>query len=125
MKYLWVAVLVLALAACVEDDKAAGPDWMLSLVDGQAVDYTATLSLAEPGRVTGQAPCNRYFADVTRNGTSFKLGMIGATRMACLQIKGEAAFFQALQGIETADESGDKLTLSGAGHQMVFVPLKK
>lgn len=84
MKYLWVGVLALALSACVEDDKAVGPDWMLSLVDGQAVDYTATLSLAEPGRVTGQAPCNRYFADVTRDGASFKLGIIGATRMACL-----------------------------------------
>ncbi|MDZ4311152.1 MAG: META domain-containing protein [Cypionkella sp.] len=122
MKYLWVAAL--ALAACVEEDKAAGPDWMLSLVDGQAVDYTATLSLTEPGRVTGQAPCNRYFADLSRDGSSFKLGMIGATRMACLQIKGEADFFQTLQGIETADEASGKLTLSGAGHQMVFVPLQ-
>ena len=122
MKYLWVAVL--ALAACVEEDKALGPDWMLSLVDGQAVDYTATLSLAEPGRVTGQAPCNRYFADVTRNGASFKLGLIGATRMACLQIKGEAEFFQTLQAMETAAEVPGQLTLSGAGHQMVFVPLQ-
>ena len=122
MKYLWVAVL--ALAACVEEDKAAGPDWMLSLVDGQTVDYTATLSLAESGRVTGQAPCNRYFADVTRNGASFKLGLIGATRMACLQIKGEAEFFQTLQAMETATEAPGQLTLSGAGHHMVFVPLQ-
>ncbi len=111
------------LAACVETGQA-GIDWVLATVDGAAVDYTATLSLAEPGRVTGQAPCNRYFADVTRDGAAFKLGMIGATRMACLQIKGEAAFFQTLQGIDTADEASGKLTLSGAGHQMVFVPLQ-
>lgn len=122
MKHLWLAVL--ALAACVEKDAMAGTEWMLSAVDGQAVDYTATLSLAEPGRITGQAPCNRYFADVTRNGSSFKLGMIGATRMACLQIKGEAEFFQTLQVIDTADAAEGKLTLSGAGHHMVFVPVQ-
>lgn len=121
MKHLWMAAQM--LAACVETGQA-GIDWVLATVDGAAVDYTATLSLAEPGRVTGQAPCNRYFADVTRDGAAFKLGMIGATRMACLQIKGEAAFFQTLQGIDTADEASGKLTLSGAGHQMVFVPLQ-
>ncbi|WP_054006933.1 META domain-containing protein [Cypionkella psychrotolerans] len=119
MKHLWMAALM--LAACVETGQA-GTDWVLATVDGAAVDYTATLSLAEPGRVIGQAPCNRYFADVARDSGAFELGMIGTTRMACLQIKGEAEFFQTLQGIEMADETPTKLTLTGAGHQMVFVP---
>ncbi|WP_426032644.1 META domain-containing protein [Cypionkella sp. TWP1-2-1b2] len=119
MKHFWMAALM--LAACVETGQA-GTDWVLASVDGAAVDYTATLSLAEPGRVVGQAPCNRYFADVTRDGAAFKLGMIGTTRMACLQIKGEAAFFQTLQGIETAEETAAQLVLTGAGHQMVFMP---
>lgn len=119
MKYLWLAVL--ALAACVETGNA-GTEWVLHSVDGQAVEYSATLSLAEPGRLTGQAPCNRYFADVTRDGANFKPGMIGATRMACLQIKGEAEFFQTLQGVTQIEETAGKLTLAGAGHHMVFVP---
>ncbi|MES2432562.1 MAG: META domain-containing protein [Pseudomonadota bacterium] len=119
MKLLWMAVLM--LAACVETGRA-GTDWVLASVDGTAVEYTATLSLGQPGRLTGQAPCNRYFADVTRDGAAFKLGVIGATRMACLQIKGEAAFFQTLQGVETAEETSAQLVLTGAGHQMVFVP---
>ncbi|MEO5615710.1 MAG: META domain-containing protein [Cypionkella sp.] len=119
MKHLWMAALM--LAACVEIGQA-GTDWVLATVDGAAVDYTATLSLAEPGLATGQAPCNRYFADVARDGATFKLGMIGATRMACLQIKGEAAFFQTLQGVATAEETSAQLVLTGTGHQMVFVP---
>lgn len=119
MKHVWMAALM--LAACVETGKA-NTEWVLASVDGAAVDYTATLSFAETGRITGQAPCNRYFADVTRQGDSFKLGMIGATRMACLQIKGEAAYFQTLQGVDTLIESPARLTLSGAGHEMVFVP---
>src|SRR3989338_5758254 len=43
-------------------------DWVLTHVDGAAVGYSATLSLSQAGRVTGQAPCNRYFADVVRGG---------------------------------------------------------
>lgn len=119
MKHIWMAALM--LAACVETGNA-NTEWVLASVDGAAVDYTATLSLAEQGRITGQAPCNRYFADVTRTGDDFKLGMIGATRMACLQIKGEAAYFQALQGVDKAQETAAQLTLSGAGHEMVFLP---
>lgn len=122
MKHLWMAALM--LAACVETGQA-GTDWVLASVDGAAVDYTATLSLAEAGRVTGQAPCNRYFADLTRDGAAFKLGMIGATRMACLQIKGEAAFFQTLQSIETAEQTATRLVLTGADHQMVFMPVTR
>ena len=128
MKYLPFAALV--LAACVHsghaDDTAASPDftqmdWVLTMVDGQPAGYSATINLAESGRVTGQAPCNRYFADLTRDGDRFKLGAIGATRMACLQIEGEAAFFQLLQGVETAEMRPGMLTLTGGGHQMAFV----
>ena len=118
MKHIWMAALM--LAACVETGKA-NTEWVLASVDGTAVDYTATLSLAEEGRITGQAPCNRYFADLTRQGTEFKLGMIGATRLACLQIKGEAEYFQALQAIDSVSETTGQLTLSGGGRQMVFV----
>ena len=122
MKHVWMAALM--LAACVEAGKA-NTEWVLASVDGTAVDYTATLSLAEQGRITGQAPCNRYFADLTRQGTEFKLGMIGATRLACLQIKGEAEYFQALQAIDSVSETAGQLTLSGGGRQMVFVPGEK
>lgn len=119
MKYVLAAAVM--LAACVETGQA-GTEWVLESVDGKAADYTATLDLSTPGRLTGQAPCNRYFADLTRDGANFKLGMIGATRMACLQIKGEAEFFQILQGVAMAEQTASALTLTGAGHQMVFVP---
>lgn len=109
------------LTACVETG-TAGTEWVLQTVDNVQVDYSAILSLADPGRVTGQAPCNRYFADLKRDGDTFQLGLIGATRMACLQIKGEAAFFQLLQSVDHGVESLDNLTLSGGGHVLVFGP---
>lgn len=121
MKYLSLAALVLAASAQVGAADTPLADWSLTLVDGQPADYSAMLNLAESGRVSGQAPCNRYFADLTWDGAVFKLGAIGATKMACVQIAGEAEFFQTLQGIETAEMTAGTLTLSGAGHVMVFV----
>jgi heat shock protein HslJ len=99
-------------------------EWQLATVDGQAPGYGATLSLAEPGRVSGQAPCNRYFAELTRDGAGFVLGPIGATKMACDQMQGEAAFFAALGTVTAATEAPGVLELSGSGPILGFVPPK-
>lgn len=128
MKSLFVAALVLmAFAKASWADgtppvtETAKMDWVLRTVDDIPVEYTATLNLGEPGRVAGQAPCNRYFAEVQQDGDSFRLGLIGATRMMCADAAHEAAYFQALQGVETMQLMPGTLTLTGAGHSMVFV----
>ena len=128
MKYLPLAAL--ALAACGHlaqaDEAALAPDftkmdWLLTMVDGQPAGYSATLNLGEPGRATGQAPCNSYSADLTRDGADFKLGAIGATKMACPDLAEESDFFQALQGVDTATDGPGRLTLTGRGHALTFV----
>jgi heat shock protein HslJ len=101
--------------------ETAKMDWVLRSVDENPVEYTATLNLGAPGRVSGQAPCNRYFAEVTQDGDSFHLGLIGATRMICAAAAQETAYFQALQAVETIELMPGTLTLTGAGHVMVFV----
>lgn len=124
MKRLILAVF--ALTACTGAGLADQPaEWVLSSVDGVAPEYTATLDLSEPGRLAGQAPCNRYFAALTREGDSFQPGQIGATRMACLQIKGEAEYLALLSAVTTAVEQDGVLILTGAGHEMRFVPPTK
>lgn len=129
MKYLSLAGLV--LAACVQSghaDEAAlapgftGIEWVLTTVDGKPAAYSATLDLGQPGRVTGQAPCNHYFADLTQADDSFRMRAIGATKMACPQMAEEAAYFQVLQGIEFAQAGQGTLTLTGGGHELVFAP---
>ena len=122
----WVALILTAFAQpCWADEAAILPDknavdWLLLVMDGAPVDYSATLNLGKSSQVVGQGPCNRYFADLNRDGVMFKLGAIGATKMACLQMKGEAAFFAALQAVEFADQRPARLTLTGGGHEMVF-----
>ena len=127
MKHL-VLFAALALSACVvsADDTALAPDsskmdWNLTEVDGKRPDWSATLNLGEPGRIVGQAPCNRYFGPLSRDGDSFKVGALAATEMACAHLQGEGAFFAILGGITKAEEQPGLLILTGGGHEMRFV----
>ena len=36
-------------------------EWTLAEVDGQPIGFSATISVDAEGRITGRAPCNRYF----------------------------------------------------------------
>ena len=127
MKHL-VLFAALALSACVvsADDTALSPDlskmdWHLTEVDGKRPDWSATLNLGEPGRIVGQAPCNRYFGPLSRDGDSFKVGALAATEMACAHLEGEGTFFAILGGIAKATEQPGLLILTGGGHEMRFV----
>jgi heat shock protein HslJ len=126
MKHL-VLFAALALSACVvsADDTALSPDlskmdWHLTEVDGKRPDWSATLNLGEPGRIVGQAPCNRYFGPLSRDGDSFRVGALAATEMACAHLEGEGAFFVILGGITKAAEQPGLLILTGGGHEMRF-----
>ena len=123
-------IATLALIASLQpggaDETALAPDfakmdWTLSEVDGKAPAYGATLNLGEAGMLAGQAPCNRYFATVTRDGTGFVPGAIAASRMACAQLAEEAEFLALLSDITTAEQGPGLLVLSGGGHEMRFV----
>jgi len=119
--FLLALALILFGQSALADEAAL---WVLSTVDGAAVDYTATLDLSQQGRLTGQAPCNRYFADAVVEGETLTLGPIGATRMACLQIKGEADYFATLSLMDSLTQTDETLTLRGGGHEMAFIPQK-
>jgi heat shock protein HslJ len=126
MKHL-VLFASLTLSACVvsADDTALAPDfskmdWQLTEVDGKRPDWSATLNLGEPGRIVGQAPCNRYFGPLSRDGDSFKVGALAATEMACADLEGEGTFFAILGGITQAEQMPGLLILTGGGHEMRF-----
>lgn len=119
-----LALCLLALPAHA-DEAGSQPgllltEWTLISVDGQAVSYQATINLAEPGRATGQGPCNRYFAGVEGSLPAFHLKSLGSTKMACPDMGFEAAYFSLLSGIETAAFADKDLVLGGAGHELTF-----
>jgi heat shock protein HslJ len=104
-----------ALAACMTpalSNDIAGIDWHLVGLEGQTVDWTASLRL-DGDRVTGKAPCNRFFGTnaTTLPGVSFTA--LGATKMACPDLAAEDEFFAALQAMQRAELDQGHLFLIG------------
>jgi heat shock protein HslJ len=114
---LFPLTAALVLAACVtpamSDDKIEGVDWHLVGIEGQAVNWKTTLKV-EGDRFGGKAPCNSWFAKNTSTLPTIGLGPIGATRMACPELKAESAFFDALQAMQRAELDQGHLYLIGA-----------
>lgn len=108
----------LLLAACSPDETVSGqvaPDdvFVLSLMDGQPVAARITIRFPQKGRMAGQAPCNRYFAQQTAPLPWFEPGPIGATRRACSDLPLEQRYLNALAQMTLAETQGDVLILSG------------
>ena len=89
-------------------------------VEGQPAPYRADLHLAE-GKITGQAPCNRFFGTLTYDATRFRIENIGATRMACPDLDHETAFFALLDKTRQIDRREGQITLlDDAGSPLLY-----
>lgn len=104
-----------ALAACVtaaQSNEIAGIDWHLVGLEGQEVAWDASLRF-EGDKVSGKAPCNRYFGTNAAALPALSLGMMGATKMACPDLAAEPLFFEALQAMQRVELDQDHLYLIG------------
>ncbi|MBU2983005.1 META domain-containing protein [Lentibacter algarum] len=114
------------LPACRADETVGGYGaaervWRLESIDGAAFSARATLTFPEPGKIAGQAPCNRYFGPMTVPYPWFDAGQVASTRMACPDLTSESKFLKALSEMSLSEVSGDVLLLSNdAGRTMVF-----
>ena len=106
-----VPVMVPAVVPVMAGDLA--DHWTLTRIDGFPVTFTATLDLSQPGKLTGQAPCNSYGGTLSAEGQKFIPGPILSTKMACDELADENLYLQALQMTESAVVAGDLLTLTG------------
>lgn len=95
-------------------------EWTLAVVDGAPAGYDATLTVGEDGRISGRAPCNRYFGGVDGALPDFRPTGMGATRMACDKLEAEQAYLTVLQGVDRLTWTERELHLSGSGHFLVF-----
>lgn len=118
-------ILILSLLGAspvlADNAVAEGPGvWRLVSLNDVAPQGPVTLTLAEPGRIAGQGPCNRYSGAVSIDGTDFAAGPIAATRMACDRLDEEQAYFAALAAVTTLDQSGPQLVLTGPDLRLEF-----
>ena len=82
------SALALLLAACVGVDAPAGlvgHGWALTGIEGApvAAPGRSTLRLAEDGKVSGDAGCNRYSGRAEVSADSIAFGPLRATKRAC------------------------------------------
>ena len=114
---------LVALAACVSpavSQDIAGVDWHLVGLEGQAVDWDASLRF-DGDKVAGKAPCNRWFGSNTGTLPALDISGIGATRMACPDLAAESVYFESLQAMQRVELDQGHLFLIGAeGRIMEF-----
>lgn len=121
-----IILLGFLTSACQADESVSAyldvaGELPLISIDGEAFSSRATIDVSVAGKISGQAPCNRYFADQTAPYPWFEAGPIGVTRMACTDLNVETAFFNALSEMTLSEVLDGTLILSNTdGREMVF-----
>lgn len=102
-----IAIAVMALLPTGALAQTAQPQFQVVELDGQPFAAKAMIGLPVDGRIEGQGPCNRFFAEVTDGGAGLTIGPVGATKMACPDLRAEAALFQTLAEIVRIEPQAD------------------
>lgn len=124
--YRFILIPLLALSACQKDETVSGQTldsdtWVLQSLNTEAISTEITLTFPEEGKISGRAPCNRYFGAQTAPLPWFSVKNIGATKMACPNLALEAQYFEALAQMTLAEISGNTLVLKNdAGNALVY-----
>jgi len=97
-------------------DHGYGPSGQVEVPDG----WRVTLVFDETG-VHGQA-CNMYGGSYTLDGSKIAFSEMSMTEMACQEpmMTVESAYHAALGAVATVARTGDRLTLTGDGAELVF-----
>jgi len=131
---LLIAVaLTLTFVACAEPSEPAAIDptdsaWLLEsgTLDGAAVPVLATHPITlvfEEDGAGGTSACNQYFGNYSISGGAMSFDEMTQTEMACIPdevMDSEAKFLEALSLVDAFTVTGDSLTLSGDGVELVF-----
>lgn len=104
------ALVVLALTAILsaQSPSLLGTQWV-------QVGAKPTLVIAADGRISGRAPCNRFFAESRIRGSKIKLFEFGSTRMGCPDevMRAEQEYLDSLQLVEKWQIEGGELVMTG------------
>lgn len=125
-KAICFTLALMSLGGCLTADPAdvyTNPDrvWALTALNGSTFSATATLTFPKTGGIAGKAPCNCFFGEVTGVYPQFEVGPLGSTRMACPDLRAEAAYFRALEAATTATATDNTLILTNtSGLEMIF-----
>jgi heat shock protein HslJ len=76
----------------------------------------------DDARISGFAGCNRFFGPFSLNADTLEIGMIAATKMACMDNKQEQKYLSCLSGQKFIWRlEGERLFLRNADYTLVFI----
>ncbi len=76
----------------------------------------------DDARVSGFAGCNRFFGPYLLNADTLEIGVIAATKMACMDNNQEQKYLSCLSGQKIIWRlEGEKLILSNADYTLVLI----
>lgn len=123
---LFPLLFCFALLGCVGDETLSAYStqdriWRLTELNGDPFSTRATLTIPEPGQISGLGPCNSYSASQHAPYPWFEAGPIRTTRKACPDLSAERTFLSALAAMTQSETLDDTLILSNeAGGEMIF-----
>jgi putative lipoprotein len=106
---MWRAAgVLLFMAMAAPGASLLGTEW------GQ-VGTKSTLLIATDAKISGRAPCNRFFGEAQVQGTKLKMSDLGSTRMGCAEdvMRAEREYLDGLQLVEKWKVKGGELVLTG------------
>lgn len=99
-----------------------GTTWKLVELGGAPYPATATATLTEDGRISGQAPCNSFNANYVGRWPDLSFESVATTRATCPEIEAEGRFFATMDRVNHAELLSDSLLLTGPdGASLRFV----
>ena len=130
-RFVTLSLPGLCLAAAGAKGLATTPDqdfvrqWMLLTINGEAIQPGVTLDLTDPARLSGQGPCNRWFARQTAELPALAVVAIGATRRACAELALEQRFLLVLSDMTLAriSQTGTLVLTGPEDQSLEFSPL--
>ena len=124
MRYLSAALIVtIAVIGTAMSGELVGSKWRPSQIGLSRMpsDTNLFVQFKGNGQLAGHGGCNRFFGSYRVAGSTVKIGLIGATRMACPEpiMDLERKFFIALEAVETFERYGPELVLrDGKGAEL-------
>lgn len=113
MRLFLALPLILTAGAAMADETITTGEWLLIAQDGVRTSYEASFAIDAEGKVTGKAPCNRYFGQNQATLPALSLGALGATRMFCDRQADEDSYMRSLSAVTASEIRGETLVLTG------------
>jgi len=117
----------LKMSAMESEAPFTGKFHLLSINDepvklSQSLERLSFIIHPDDAQISGFAGCNRFFGPYSLNADTLEIGVIAATKMACMDNNQEQKYLSCLSGQKFLWLlEGERLILKNADHTLIFI----